>query len=255
MDIKMNTKLINKTVDDVVSTVNFLCKNDLSYLELTTKLDVLNEKIENLQTLVVYSNDDKFTKTICAMQLITDNFNNEISKDFGATFSNDFKERQLNFIRNISSSFDVNIIEVDNIDSISKGTIKKEYSKNVEKTKKEYQKENTKQTVDDIINATNEKLNNYFESADDMKEYLKYMSKFHKYSIGNCSKIEEQFPGAIAVGSFKFWKDNGFTVNKGEKGIQILTPAPIKNFYDEEGNIKRLYFATKEQKEKLKKFS
>lgn len=62
MDIKMNTKLINKTVDDVVSTVNFLCKNDLSYLELTTKLDVLNEKIENLQTLVVYSNDDKFTK-------------------------------------------------------------------------------------------------------------------------------------------------------------------------------------------------
>ena len=252
MDIKMNTKLINKTVDDVVSTVNFLCKNDLSYLELTTKLDVLNEKIENLQTLVVYSNDDKFTKTICAMQLITDKFNNEISKDFGATFSNDFKERQLNFIRNISSSFDVNIIEVDNIDSISKGTIKKEYSKNVEKTKKEYQKENTKQTVDDIINATNEKLNNYFESADDMKEYLKYMSKFHKYSIGNCSKIEEQFPGAIAVGSFKFWKDNGFTVNKGEKGIQILTPAPIKNFYDEEGNIKRLYFATKEQKEKLK---
>lgn len=78
------------------------------------------------------------------------------------------------------------------------------------------------------------------------------MSKFHKYSIGNCSKQKEQFPGAIAVGSFKFWKDNGFTVNKGEKGIQILTPAPIKNFYDEEGNIKRLYFATKEQKEKLK---
>ena len=62
MDIKMNTKLINKTVDDVVSTVNFLCKNDLSYLELTTKLDVLNEKIENLQTLVVYSNDDNLLK-------------------------------------------------------------------------------------------------------------------------------------------------------------------------------------------------
>ena len=106
MNIKMNSELINETVDDVVSTVNFLCKNDLSYLELTTKLDVLNEKMENLQTLVVYSNDDKFTKTICAMQLITDNFNDEISKDFGVTFSNDFKERQLNFLRNISSSFE-----------------------------------------------------------------------------------------------------------------------------------------------------
>lgn len=42
------------------------------------------------------------------------------------------------------------------------------------------------------------------------------MSKFHNYSIGNCAKIEEQFSGARAVGSFKFWKDNGFTVNKGE---------------------------------------
>ena len=75
----------------------------------------------------------------------------------------------------------------------------------------------------------------------------------YKRQIGNCAKIEEQFSGARAVGSFKFWKDNGFTVNKGEKGIQILIPTPIKNFYDEEGNIKRVYFATKEQKEKLKK--
>ena len=29
MDVKMNSELINETVDDVVSTVNFLCKNDL----------------------------------------------------------------------------------------------------------------------------------------------------------------------------------------------------------------------------------
>ncbi len=29
--------------------------------------------------------------------------------------------------------------------------------------------------------------------------------------ISNCSKIEKQFPGSIAVGSFKFWKYNGFT--------------------------------------------
>ena len=175
----MNSELINETVDDVVSTVNFLCKNDLSYLELTTKLDVLNEKMDTLQTLVVYSNDDKFTKTICAMQLITDNFNDEISKDFGVTFSNDFKERQLNFLRNISSSFDVNIIEVDNIDSLSntKENIHKQYTKKVDKTKKEYQKENTKQTVDDIIKATNDKLNSYFESKEDIKEYLKYMSR------------------------------------------------------------------------------
>ena len=254
MSIKMNTKRINESVDNVVSTVNFLCKNDLSFFELTTKLDVLNEKMDILQTLVVYSDDDKFTKTVCAMQLITDNFNNEISKGFGITFSNDFKEKQLHFLKNISETFDIEIFEVDNVDSISntKETIKNNYSKKVDKTKKEYQKENTRKTVDDIIKATNDRLNSYFESEKDMKELLKFISKFHNYSIGNCSKIEEQFPGAIAIRSFKFWKDNGFTVNKGEKGIQILTPTPIKNFYDEEGNIKRVYFATKEEKENLK---
>lgn len=37
------------------------------------------------------------------------------------------------------------------------------------------------------------------------------------------------------------------------KIIQILIPTPIKNFYDEEGNIKRVYFATKGKKRKLKK--
>lgn len=95
-----------------------------------------------LQTLVFYSNDDKFTKTVCAMQLITDNFNNEISKGFWITFSNDFKERQLNFLKNISETFDINIFEVDNIDSISniRENINKKYTKKVDKTKKEYQK-------------------------------------------------------------------------------------------------------------------
>ncbi len=254
MSIKMNSDLLDKAVDDVVSTVNFLCKNDLSHLELTTKLDALNDKMEDLKTLVVYSDDDKFTNTICAMQIITNNFNNEILKTFGRTFSSDFRERQLSFLMNTAASFDINIVEVDGIDSTSnsKELIDREYKNKVYKTKEKYKKETAKETVDDIIKSTNEKLNSYFESEKDLKEYLSYMAKFHKYSIGNCSKIEEQFSGAVAVGSFKFWKDNGFTVNKGEKGIQILVPTPVKNFYDEEGNIKSLYHATKEQKEKLK---
>ena len=190
MSINMNSELINKVVDDVISTVNFLCKNDLSYLELVSKLDTLNDKMENLQTLVVYSDDKVFTNKVCAMQVIIDNFNNEVSKEFGATFSNDFRERQLNFLRNISSSFDMKIVENDNISSIpnSKDKINKEYRNKVYKTKEEYKKETTKETVEDIIKATNKKLDSYFESENDIKEYLTYMAKFHKYSIGNCSK-------------------------------------------------------------------
>ena len=255
MDIKMNTDLINKTVDDVVSTVNFLCKNDLPHLELSCKLDALNEKMDALQTLVVYSDDHTFTKNICAMQLITDNFNKEIMRDLGATFSTNFRESQLNFLRNISTSFDIKVNEVDNVDSISenKEKIKKEYAKKVNYTKKEYAKKDTEQTVDDIIKATNEKLDSYFTSPKDIKEYLDYMAKFYKYSIGNCSMIQKQFKGALAVGSFKVWKDKGFNINKGEKGIQILVPTPVKNFFDENNDVQPLYKATKEQKEKIKK--
>ncbi|MGL5750315.1 MAG: ImmA/IrrE family metallo-endopeptidase, partial [Paraclostridium sp.] len=252
--MQLNKKMINATVDDVVSTVKFLCEEDLSYLELTEKLETLNEKLDILQTLVIYSDDKEFTNTICAMQIIADNFDNEISKYLGTTFSNDFRERQLSFLRNISTSFDIKLNDIEEVPSVptTKSSIEKEYKNKVSKTKKEYQSKSTKETVDDIIKSTNEKIDKYFQSETDLKSYLNYMSKFHKYSIGNCSLIESQFSGAIAVGSFKFWKDNGFSVNKGEKGISVLVPTPVKKFIDENGNEKYLYTATKEQKDKLK---
>lgn len=252
--MKMDENMVNKTVDEIVSSVLFLCENELSTLELNSKLDSLNEKMNTLQVLVVYSSDEKFIKTVSAMQLVANNLNNEISKKLGGNLSNEFREKQLDFLRNISTSFDIELKDTDNISSISdnKSKIEKEYKNKVSETKKDYKKENVKETVDSIIKSTNKKLNNYFKSPDDMKEYLKYMSKFYKYSIGNSSLIETQFRGATAVGSFKFWKDNGYSINKGEKGIQILTPATFKKFIDEEGNEKLLSKATKEEKVKLK---
>lgn len=253
--MKMDEKLIDKSVDDVVSSVKFLCENELSYLELSSKLDVLNEKMEDLQVLVVYSDEKKFNNTICAMQLITDNFNKEIMKDFGRTFSYDFREKQLDFLRNISNSFDIVVKDTESISSLPdiKEKIKKEYKKKTNDTKKEYQKKNAKEVVEEIVQETNEKINNYFESEKDLKEYLNYMSKFHQYSIGNCSLIQDQFEGANAVGSFKFWNEKGFSVNKGEKGIAILVPAPVKRFIDEKGDTRPYFTATKEEKELLKK--
>lgn len=116
--MKMNEKMIKETVDQVVSSVKFLCESDLTYFQLDRKLNALNEKMDTLQTLVVYSDDDKFTKTVCAMQLVTNNLNDEFSKELGNTFSNEFKERQLDFLRNISSSFDVELKDISNIPSI-----------------------------------------------------------------------------------------------------------------------------------------
>lgn len=59
--------------------------------------------------------------------------------------------------------------------------------------------------------------------------YLKTLSKFHNYSFNNTLLIALQKPSATYVAGFNSWK-NSFKrhVNKGEKGIQILAPAPYK---------------------------
>ena len=63
-----------------------------------------------------------------------------------------------------------------------------------------------------------------FESGAYM-EYLKTMSKFHRYSFRNIILIFIQFPEASAVAGFQAWKKNfGRTVKKGEHGIQIFAP-------------------------------
>jgi hypothetical protein len=63
-----------------------------------------------------------------------------------------------------------------------------------------------------------------------MKEYLDFMSKFYNYSPRNSALIQKQFRGAEAVGSFTFWKNKGYSVQKGEKGIKIVVPTKYETF-------------------------
>ncbi len=58
--------------------------------------------------------------------------------------------------------------------------------------------------------------------------YLKFLSKFHRYSYNNCIMIFLQFPDATLVAGYNAWKKMGRTVKRGEKGIQILAPVPYK---------------------------
>lgn len=55
------------------------------------------------------------------------------------------------------------------------------------------------------------------------------MSKFHNYSFNNTLLIAMQRPDATLVAGYNAWK-NKFNryVKKGEKGIQIIAPAPVK---------------------------
>lgn len=60
-------------------------------------------------------------------------------------------------------------------------------------------------------------------------KYLLTMSKFHNYSFNNTLLIAMQRPDATLVAGYNAWK-NKFNryVKKGEKGIQIIAPVPVK---------------------------
>lgn len=60
------------------------------------------------------------------------------------------------------------------------------------------------------------------------KDYLKVMTKFHNYSLNNTLLIAMQRPDATLCNSYKRWQALGRQVRKGEKGITIIAPAPVK---------------------------
>ena len=60
-------------------------------------------------------------------------------------------------------------------------------------------------------------------------EYLRVMSQFHHYSFNNTLLIAMQKPDATLVAGYQAWeKKFKRHVMKGEKGIQIIAPAPIR---------------------------
>ena len=65
-------------------------------------------------------------------------------------------------------------------------------------------------------------------------QYLQTMSKFHRYSFNNTLLIAMQRPDATLVTGYRNWQSMGRQVKKGEKGITILAPAPIKRKREQE---------------------
>ena len=85
-----------------------------------------------------------------------------------------------------------------------------------------------KQKVQEITDKLEEGLKELFES-EKYKTYLSTMSKFHNYSFNNTLLIAMQKPEATLVAGYKAWQKNFERhVNKGEKAICILAPAPYK---------------------------
>lgn len=76
-----------------------------------------------------------------------------------------------------------------------------------------------------------------FES-ENYKNYLKTMSKFHRYSINNSMLIMMQYPSASMVTGASKWK-NEFNriIKKGSKAIKILIPHPYKREIEIDGEM------------------
>lgn len=68
--------------------------------------------------------------------------------------------------------------------------------------------------------------------SDTLLKYLDTLSRFHRYSFGNCILIALQRPDASMVAGFHRWKQMGRWVKKDEKGIAILAPMVARKSKD-----------------------
>ena len=83
------------------------------------------------------------------------------------------------------------------------------------------------QRMKDLTRQLEQGIREVFDSGK-YTEYLAAMSRFHHYSARNVLLIQMQLPNATRVASAKKWREEfGRHINRGEKAIYIVAPAPI----------------------------
>ena len=86
----------------------------------------------------------------------------------------------------------------------------------------------TKDRLKDITDSIEAGIKDLFQS-DKYAQYLRTMSRFHRYSVNNTMLIYMQKPDATLVAGFNKWHDQfERNVKKGEHGIKIIAPTPFK---------------------------
>ena len=96
------------------------------------------------------------------------------------------------------------------------------------------EKQTNKERLKDITDSIEKGIQELFQS-DKYAQYLRTMSRFHKYSVNNTMLIYMQRPDATLVAGFNKWRDQfERNVKKGEKGIKIIAPTPFKKKIEEQ---------------------
>ena len=82
--------------------------------------------------------------------------------------------------------------------------------------------------VREIMQKLEQGIRDFFD-GEKYRTYLRTMARFHRYSVNNTMLIAMQKPDATLVAGFNKWQDQfGRNVKRGEHGIRIIAPAPVK---------------------------
>ena len=94
-------------------------------------------------------------------------------------------------------------------------------------------KPSNRERIKEIVTGIEANIQDLFQS-DKFADYLRTMSRFHHYSVNNTLLIHMQRPEAsMPAAGFNKWKQMGRYVKKGEKGLTIIAPTPLKKKIEE----------------------
>ena len=99
------------------------------------------------------------------------------------------------------------------------------------------EKQTNQERLKEITERIEAGIRDILESGDMQKyqEYLRTMSRFHRYSVNNQMLIHLQCPNATLVAGYSKWeKQFSRHVMQGEKGITIIAPTPYKKKIEQE---------------------
>lgn len=89
-----------------------------------------------------------------------------------------------------------------------------------------------REKIKSIVDKLEEGVRAVFTSGE-YREYLDFLSRFHRYSFNNVILIKMQLPTASLVAGYGDWvKKHHRWVKKGEKAIRILAPTPYRKKVD-----------------------
>lgn len=97
--------------------------------------------------------------------------------------------------------------------------------------------EEKKAELEELSKQIQTKVNEFSANPETMKDFLLFKRQFPTYSMNNTFLIYQQNPQALGIGAFGYWKKQGYSVKRGEKGISIYAPIVHEMIVNREGKF------------------